>query len=677
MTATTHNGHDTAAAANPFDDGQAGAVYLDGLHHIATIRAALERAGERSLPTREHRLADVLTAEGYSMVEAFCSRVGLGLPDCFAEAEALPVEALPPGCEIPTRAEVRRHCRAAGVRDPHEVVTEAEAAKAAADREAKAQRSTDPAAAARALFAGPPLAFTGGPLPLFPLHTLPPEYREYAEAVAMFTQTDPAMAAMTLLGTIAAVTQRCAEIEIRRGWRETLSLYVMTVARPSERKSPVFSAIAGPVLDAEEEIVRAATLRRIEAEARDEVAKAKAKATAKAATDAAGKLATMTADDDEAATARQDAEREVERLTEVAIEAAQEADKVRVPPIPRLRADDVTAETLASRMAENDERMAIMSSEGGFFDTLAGRYSGGVANLDLVLKAYSGDSARIDRSGGRSEKIDRPALTIVCTVQPLVLDKIMTNETFLRSGFLARFMFANPPSMLGHRRVDPPGVDALVEAGYKARLIELATTLSERYTANRRTADEVVVLRLTRGAADLISELAKRIEPRLAEGADLDESGLGDWAGKHVGRVGRIAAALHFGRHGPSGAEREVEAATMADAVKIGEFLLHHAAAAYSAAPSGDASLARAFLAKLTARVAATGVYSHPRSEITKRLPDSLRRADPAKVEAALALLERLHWVVVERYRPAGGGRERVTLTLNPDGVIEGSGVPG
>lgn len=53
--------------------------------------------------------------------------------------------------------------------------------------------------------------------------------------------------------------------------------------------------------------------------------------------------------------------------------------------------------TAGALLAEHGECMAWLSSEGGVFDLLQGRYSNGIPNLDLVLKAHSGDAERVDR----------------------------------------------------------------------------------------------------------------------------------------------------------------------------------------------------------------------------------------------------------------------------------------
>ena len=73
------------------------------------------------------------------------------------------------------------------------------------------------------------------------------------------------------------------------------------------------------------------------------------------------------------------------------IGAAQIADGIEVPPIPRLLADDITPEAAASLLAEQGGPLAIISAEGGIFDIIAGRYSSkAIPNMDLWLKAQLG-----------------------------------------------------------------------------------------------------------------------------------------------------------------------------------------------------------------------------------------------------------------------------------------------
>ena len=89
-------------------------------------------------------------------------------------------------------------------------------------------------------------------------------------------------------------------------------------------------------------------------------------------------------------------------------ELARKLAKWPVPRPPRLLADDVTAEAVASLLADYG-RMVVMSTEAGIFEAMAGRYFRGVPNLGVYLKSYSGDTLHVDRRTRPSEHVERPS----------------------------------------------------------------------------------------------------------------------------------------------------------------------------------------------------------------------------------------------------------------------------
>ncbi|KZF06505.1 hypothetical protein A2J03_24425 [Rhodococcus sp. EPR-157] len=606
-------------------------------------------------------LTAALGAQGAALVNEAYRRVGQPLPETLHEAEMIPVEAvIDMGRDVPTLEEVVQWCERNDRREPRAVYEDALRDKKVRDDRAEREReearkaqdrakkyADDPAAAVRALFPGPPLALTAGELPPFPVGALPSPYCDMVRAVATFTQTDPGMAGMTMLGTLAAATQRCVDIEVRHGWSEPLSLFVVTVAEPSERKSSVFDQVSQPLRDAEDALVLETEDRRVEKETLRDIATAQAADAKKVATKAA------TNGDAGAAGLRDDA-----------VRLAKEAAEIRLPPIPRLIADDITAEALGAKLFEHGERLAVMASEGGIFATMAGRYNSGVPNIDVYLKGYSGDACRVDRmSGGRSEKLTRPALTLVLAVQPVILESATANTLFVRSGLMARTMIALPPSRLGRRDSNPPTVDAFLAADYHQAVETLTRTLSRAYFADGKVGS----LKMSEGANRRRESLSASIEPRLGKTGDFTESGMNEWAGKHVGRVCRIAGLLHLAEHGPEGVDRPVGVKTFTDAERIGEYATAHTAAAFAQAGSADVAGAEEVLRVLRKFVGEHRRYTFPQREIRNHLPRSMRQV--GAVDAPLALLERLNWVIVETVRRPHGGTPSVTVTLNPDGI--------
>jgi replicative DNA helicase len=243
-----------------------------------------------------------------------------------------------------------------------------------------------------------------------------------------------------VLAVLAASAGGLVEVEIRPGWVEPTNLFVVCAMTPGSRKSAVYKDVTKPLGQLERELVvgRADDVLRREVE-RDVAEQAAAKAK-----DMAGK-----------AKPNEDAA----DLLANAIAAAQRAKGMEVPVVPRLLADDATPEALASLLADQGGRIALLSPEGGVFDMMAGRYSSGsMPNLDVYLKGHAGDPIRVDRKGRKPEHIERPAVTVGLTVQPDVLRLIADRPGFKGRGLLARFLWSLPASTVGRREVGAPPV---------------------------------------------------------------------------------------------------------------------------------------------------------------------------------------------------------------------------
>lgn len=385
------------------------------------------------------------------------------------------------------------------------------------------------------------------PLPSFPVDTLPSELRNYVSAVAESLQVPVDMPAVVGLSVIALCVQGSFVINPIPGWFEPLGLYTATVALPSERKSPVIAATTFPVYDfeREENQARKPALEEYTAK-KDLLARRVNSITEKAAKE----KGSVNFDD--------------------VIAAKQELNDLEpVKPL-RLISDDSTPEALASLMAQNDGRMSVISSEGGIFDVIAGRYSGSV-NLDLFLKAYTGDPYRVDRKGRQSEYIQRPTLTLLLTFQPSVLYALMQQDEFAGRGFLARFLYSLPQSKVGKRTYRTRPVPAEHKDEYRRLIYDL---LSVPLT------EKAQIIHVDHEADSIAEAFHQELEPQL-----IDElEGIGGWAGKLHGTSMRIAAILHCCKYGHCAAEAKIEGGTMAAAVAIGQYFKAHALAAFSRA---------------------------------------------------------------------------------------------
>lgn len=77
-------------------------------------------------------------------------------------------------------------------------------------------------------------------------------------------------------------------------------------------------------------------------------------------------------------------------------------------------------------LKDNGGRMALISAEGGAFDAIIGRHSR-KPNLDVWLKGICGDTIRVDRLNREPDYVRHPAVSMILTAQPSVLNEIMQN----------------------------------------------------------------------------------------------------------------------------------------------------------------------------------------------------------------------------------------------------------
>lgn len=396
-------------------------------------------------------------------------------------------------------------------------------------------------------------------LPDFPVSSLPSWLRAFVESLACATQTPVDMAALMSLAVCSAAVARNVVVTARKGWEEPLNIFIAIALPPANRKSQVVSDVTRPLYDYERELSLSA---------RERIA---------AERSAYNILVQELAELEKKCARAEIADRD--GLRELAQAKARELAARKMPVMPKMIVDDVTAEVLASILAEQAGRIAMFSAEGGIFDTLAGRYSNGTPNIDVLLKGHSGDDLRVDRRD-RSEHIEKPALTIGLAVQPDVLRGLIEKPGFRGRGLIGRFLYSLPKSTVGQRKIRPTAMTESIRHVYGKNVCRLAVI--EAFS-NIDGKMEPRLLRFSNEADDLLATFEEEIEPMLGNEGEL--SYIGDWGGKLAGATVRIAAILHLAQHAESLSHQwpgEVSADTLKDAIAIARYLVAHARVAYA-----------------------------------------------------------------------------------------------
>jgi hypothetical protein len=473
---------------------------------------------------------------------------------------------------------------------------------------------------------GPPVV-----VPAFPSGALPAWADAFVTAVAESTQTPPDLSAMLVLAAMAAAAAHKVRVAVRPGWSEPVNLFVVVAMPPGSRKSPVFARVAEPLIAwerqaldwARPDITDAAARRRI---ADDLVRQAEKIA---AGADAADR----------------------ERLTADAVAANKAADALVVPSPPRLLADDATPEAVASLLAEQGGRLAILSAEGDLFEVMAGRYSK-MPNLGVFLKSWSGDDLRVDRKGRPPEHVEQPALTLGLAVQPEVLLTANRQPGFRGRGLLARMLYSLPPSKVGQRQTNTPPVAEMIEASYHTELMALTTAMAD--------LEEPAMLALSPEAACCFESFEAALEPRLhPDTGDLGH--VADWGAKLAGHAARIAGLIHLGKHLHDGWAVPIESETVQAAIEIAEYLAAHALAAFDfmgADPIVEAAR------DIVGWVERTDIETFTRRDCYRA--HASRFSTTADLDPVLLLLQDRGWIhKLEQPRPGPkGGRPSPTYSV-------------
>ena len=405
----------------------------------------------------------------------------------------------------------------------------------------------------------PMLSLGDSPLPAFPTTALAPWQRDYVEALSVETQTPPDLAAMLVLAANAVAAAKKAVVRVRDGYTEPLNIFAMVAQPPAARKSAVFRDVAAPIEEYERLKVE---------EAKPHVAEARSKLA----------IAQKTLEELEKKASKEIGPKR-ESLLGDATALAKQIAAMKIPELTRLVCDDVTPECLASLMAAQGGRIAVLSPEGGVFQMMSGRYSPNrMANLSVYLKGHAGDMLRVDRRT-RTELLDRPALTIGLAVQPDVIAGLAQNPSFRGQGLLGRFLYSMPDSLVGRRVVDPPRVPPTVRDTYKNRMLDLLK-LPFGTGSSGEPAEHVIPL--TEGAYSRWVEFSEWVEPQLGDFGALAH--VSDWGGKLPGAVVRIAGLLHMadlvGQRDPWLVP--LPSSTMDRAISIGQYLIPHARCAFA-----------------------------------------------------------------------------------------------
>lgn len=383
----------------------------------------------------------------------------------------------------------------------------------------------------------------------FPKDIFPDWLEDYIDQVAQSTQTPREMAAMGAFTALSIAMTGKFNVEVYDGWVEPLNTYLLTLMPPSSKKSQVFKAMMLPIQDFQKEKSE-----------QMKVAVAQSKHDLDVKEKTINGLKTRISQPKKG-----DDIRELEQELADAIEDFETTEQVHSP---TYIADDTTPEMLTQLLQNNNERMGIVSAEGGIFSTIKGKYSE-VSNYDVYLSAYSGDMMSVHRLSREAVQLNEPLISIGVFAQPSVIQNLP--REFFDRGLMARFLYSLPKDNRGERSIRPKRRDPVI---------------SDTYYNNMKTLLNInasgVTLSLTRNADNLLYLLQEEIEHRQGDGKDLSENDdIGAWSGKLIGQLMRLAGLLHMSKT-MSYISYEIEEDTMHIVEKLKDYFISHMKKAFN-----------------------------------------------------------------------------------------------
>jgi hypothetical protein len=379
----------------------------------------------------------------------------------------------------------------------------------------------------------------------YPIKALGAVLGDAAHAIANGVQVSPAMAGQSVLAAAALAAQPFANVVID-GRIYPLNLFCLTISESGNRKSGTDGAATKPHTKRQRELFESykdsfnSYLNEREAfnTARQEVLKAKRK----------------------------------EGREEIA-KALLELGAPPEPPLaPTLICQEPTLEGLQKSFAGGQSSQGLFSDEGGTF------FGGHAMNRDNAQKSIAGlstfwdgkDIHRLRAGEGESMSIKNPRLSIHLMVQPVIAQKVLSDELLSGQGFLARFLLAAPQSIVSQREYQE--VDITTDRAVKS-YHQLMTRLLE--AEQPKDLDGTLspnALQVTGEAKALWVDAYNEIELALSPSGAYAE--IKPTAAKIAEQIARIAGVLTIidDRHA-----RQVTSETMSRAIVLGDWYLTEA----------------------------------------------------------------------------------------------------
>jgi hypothetical protein len=366
--------------------------------------------------------------------------------------------------------------------------------------------------------------------PAFPVDALPVGTRRFVKEAAKAIGCPPELVAVPMLGSLCAGIGASRVVQLKRGWQESATLFLATVAPPGSKKTPAAKAATRPAWDRQAELKNEYREEREAYEAEYRQWEADKRQTPKG-----------------------------EPLPEPPDE----------PSMKRTVVEDTTVEALQSVLAANPRGVLVTRDElAGWARSMDQYKSGKGADRQFWLGVWSNQSVAVDRKGNAEPTIlEKPWLSVVGSIQPNVLPDLASGR---EDGLLDRFLFAYPEPQRTRLSDDHISPEA---SGQVEHLYGKLASLEMREDEDGEAIPGVIPLSVD--AWEVFKEVANDLQDEMhAPGFPIRLQGV--WS-KMEAYLARLALILALCRVADKGGDEQVEARDVLMASGLVNYFKAHA----------------------------------------------------------------------------------------------------
>jgi len=379
----------------------------------------------------------------------------------------------------------------------------------------------------------------------FPTDCLPAAAGEMARAIAVAERVPESLTGCCVLGILSAAIG--AGLQVQSGAQRMTrgNQFILGSGESGTGKSESFRHAARPLFEYEKEIIeqwRIGVLPGIQAD--KELIESEIAALKKG-------VGKNDAGLDREATRRK-LEEKKKRLLEIEV----------LLQAPVLTCEDITTERLASLLSKRGEVLASLSPDAGsIVNNLLGRYNkADRTDESIYLKAYSGDSVKVDRVGRDPVVLHHPCLTVLWLTQPDKVDTLLGERSLTDGGMIPRLLICHTNCQPKHITNEQQGIPDEVLSAYNKLIRELLETY--------RQASEAQTLKPVPAAMQILNDHHNAIvDRRLTDLKDVTS-----FAARWTEQAWRLSVVLHAAQHGAQAHSHPVSIATATAAITLADW---------------------------------------------------------------------------------------------------------